>query len=63
MAALASAHLAVGNAKQAQEFYGKAIESALAVIKSTKLPDFVETLMIAFLNVLRSRALSRCHRY
>lgn len=33
------------------------------MIKSTKLPDYVETLIITFLHILRSRALSRCHRY
>ncbi|CAL6058153.1 Conserved_hypothetical protein [Hexamita inflata] len=63
LAALASAHLSVGNAKQAQEFYGKAITTASEVIKNTKLPDYIETLIVTFLHILRSRALSRCHRY
>ncbi|KAH0577741.1 hypothetical protein SS50377_21095 [Spironucleus salmonicida] len=63
LAALASAHLAVGNAQFAVDYYQKSIEQAVLVIKTQNQPKYIEILIKNFLFVLKSRALSRCHKY
>ncbi|CAL6060904.1 Conserved_hypothetical protein [Hexamita inflata] len=60
---LANAYLAIGDSKKAEIYYTKSIEVAEKVIKTQNLPDYTDRILVSFLVLLKSRALSKCHRF